>query len=173
MKTQWNVTGKTSKGDDFVEVHAHIRLNSTGETRVYVTDEILEEGELHPSTFNWAENNYSCDCNRQIFFMLSIGIELDDDDSPCTSKRYSVQLVNPVTGEIYYNEFKPEILSKLQAHQLLVDGSKITHHTFTPSEYLYYSCGSIMTEDGYNFDDEWNRRIESIWQSGWKIYKKS
>ena len=89
----------------WVKVIAHIRKNSTGEVRQYETHEILGEGKDKPNNFNWAENNYSCDCNREIFFERAIGKEIEDEDNDCGHGGFSVNLQNPVTGEFYYKEF--------------------------------------------------------------------
>lgn len=86
----------------WVKAIAHIRKNETGEVRQYPTDEILEDGADHPITFNWAENNYSCDCNREIFFESAGGKECVPE---CGDGRFAVNLQNPVTGEFYYKEF--------------------------------------------------------------------
>lgn len=86
---------------------ANIRKNATGEVRRYETEELINDGEAHPSAFNWEENNYSCDCNRELFFGYAGGLQYEDMPDPkCTHGRYSVNLENPVTGEIYYREFE-------------------------------------------------------------------
>lgn len=51
-----------------VECIAEIKNNETGEIREYETTETLKIGEDYPSVFNWKENNYSCDCNKRLFF---------------------------------------------------------------------------------------------------------
>jgi redox-regulated HSP33 family molecular chaperone len=62
--------------------------------------------EQHPSVFNWHENNYSCDCNRELFFGYAAGLGYEDmPERVCTHGQYSVNLENPETGEIYYREF--------------------------------------------------------------------
>ena len=93
------------KNARWVRCVARIRKNATGEVRRYETDEILEDGETHPSVFNWEENNFSCDCNRELFFERSAGNEIETEE--CSDGRFSVNLENPVTGEIYYREFEP------------------------------------------------------------------
>jgi hypothetical protein len=60
-------------------------------------------------------------------------------------------------------------LSKNQAYISLLAGCKISHNSFTKSEFLVYECGSIMAEDGYKFNAEWDSRVEPYWMSGWKI----
>ena len=100
------IVEKESPHDDltWVKIIAHIRKNETGEIRQYETHEILEDGEWFPSVFNWEENNYSCDCNREIFFERSNGKEIDV--TSCTDGRFSVKLQNPKTGTFYYEEFE-------------------------------------------------------------------
>ncbi|CAM0111840.1 hypothetical protein VPH5P1C_0206 [Vibrio phage 5P1c] len=53
---------------------------STGEQRSYPDKDI--------NVFQWTENNWSCDCNREIAFLKG-GEELDLE-KPCTSSRYVV-----------------------------------------------------------------------------------
>lgn len=87
---------------DFVAV---IRKNETGEIRRYDTWGIYEpEDGPHPSTFMYVDGNYSCDCNRYLFFQRAAD-EDEDEDMDCTDGRYSLNLVNPVTGETFYREF--------------------------------------------------------------------
>lgn len=95
------------KNSILVECIAEIRDNKTGEVREYETHEILEEGEEHPCVFNWEENNYSCDCNRRLFFKRAKGEETKEDwDVPCSDGKYSVNLKNKKDGRIYYQEFE-------------------------------------------------------------------
>jgi len=105
---KWETIEKKShpiKGGSWVRAIAHIRKNETGEIRQYETHEILADGEGFPSVFNWEENNYSCDCNRELFFERAAGNEIETEE--CSDGRFSVNLENPVTGEIYYREFSP------------------------------------------------------------------
>jgi len=87
----------------WVKCIAEIRNNLTGEIVEYETDEILELGEEFPSIFNWEENNYSCDCNRHLFFKRAK--EDEDWDVECSDGKYSVNLKNKKDGKIYYKEF--------------------------------------------------------------------
>jgi hypothetical protein len=52
----------------------------TGETRIY-------EDEYEYSEFMWTEGNYSCDCNRHLFFERAIGNE-PEEDMPCGNTLY-------------------------------------------------------------------------------------
>lgn len=87
----------------WVECIAEIRSNETGEVVEYETDEILYDGHKTPSTFNWIENNFSCDCNRRMFFDRVKGNEEEDFD--CTYGLFSVNLKNKLDGVVYYREF--------------------------------------------------------------------
>jgi hypothetical protein len=105
-KAQWAEVAKSThpiQDGRWVEVLANIRFNATGEVRQYATSEILMDGETQPSTFNWSENNFSCDCNREIFFFRAAGQVAPERD--CTDGQYAVRLENPVTGQVYYEEF--------------------------------------------------------------------
>lgn len=91
----------------WVKCIAEIRNNETGEVREYETDEILENGSKHPNIFNWEENNYSCDCNRLLFFNRAKGEEKDEDwDVECSDGKFSVNLKNKKDGKVYYREYK-------------------------------------------------------------------
>jgi len=56
------------------------------------------------SRFVWEEGNFSCDCNREIFFNDFLGVE-SDDDIECSEGRYLVRVVDADTGEMLYTEF--------------------------------------------------------------------
>lgn len=86
----------------WVKCIAEIRKNDIGEVREIETDEVLKNGSETPNIFNWEENNFSCDCNRAIFFGRANGEELDE---PCSDGKYSVNLKNAKDGKIYYREF--------------------------------------------------------------------
>jgi hypothetical protein len=92
----------------FVECVAEIRNNETGEVREYDTEELLEKGEKHPSTFNWEEHNFSCDCNRTLFFKYANNEDVSDDEFDnieCSGGKFSVNLKNKKDGKLYYKEF--------------------------------------------------------------------
>ena len=99
------------KNSIWVECIAEIRKNDTGEIREYETHEILTIGDEHPSVFNWEESNYSCDCNRLLFFNRARDEEKDEDwdvectDVECTDGKFSVNLKNKKDGKVYYREY--------------------------------------------------------------------
>lgn len=53
--------------------------------------------------YDWAEGNYSCDCNRELFFCRACG-KWDRDDPPCSDGRYSVRVACQETGAVQYDE---------------------------------------------------------------------
>lgn len=87
----------------WVECIASIRNNETGQIRRLTSHEILEDGEEFPSTHNWEDGNYSCDCNRDSFFNRCDGLGIPAP--PCSNGRFSVNLENPATGTVFYREF--------------------------------------------------------------------
>lgn len=90
----------------WVECIAEIKNNSTGEIVEYETEEILDFDSEYPSVFNWEENNYSCDCNRLLFFKRAKNEETEEDfDKECSNGKFSVNLKNKKDGKIYYREF--------------------------------------------------------------------
>lgn len=88
-----------------VKTVARIRCNGTGEVREYDMTAWLEPDAEAPSDFIWADGNFACDCNRKIFFGRAIGFEYEDEDTPCGDSAYSVQMVNPADGSVWYDEF--------------------------------------------------------------------
>jgi hypothetical protein len=81
-----------------------LRDNATQEVREFVQNTIIEPGEEHPSEFIWEEGNYSCACNRRLFFARA-GNEDDPEEHPCGDGPYAVQLLHPETREVFYDEF--------------------------------------------------------------------
>lgn len=81
-----------------------IRDNATGEVRPYEGHTIVDAYGETPSDFMWADGNYSCDCNRRLFFRRAGG-EDDEDGIVCGDGAYSVQVFNPVDGRVFYDEF--------------------------------------------------------------------
>lgn len=89
-----------------VECYAKIRNNLTGEIRICNTKEhFFHKEDEFPSVFNWEENNYSCDCNRYIFW-LRANNEYNDQETKCSDGKFSVNLYNSKNNECYYKEFE-------------------------------------------------------------------
>lgn len=92
---------------EWVEARVEIRREADGVVRNYVSDcELLdEEGRLF--TGNWRDGNYSCDCNRYLYFCWAADEEeADDADIQCSDGQYRVNLYNPVDGVCHYREFE-------------------------------------------------------------------
>lgn len=88
----------------WIRTVAHIKDKETGEIREYADDGLWNEERKEPATFIWEEGNYSCDCNRGLFFARAKNEE--DLDCPCVGDRFDVNLENPKNGEIFYREFE-------------------------------------------------------------------
>lgn len=101
---EWDENRMHGKGV-FVEVVARIRKNATGEIQEYSDYLQLREGESAPRTFTWEDGNYECDCNRELFFERAKGNDAWEDIE-CSEGRFSVNLVNPKNGEVFYREFE-------------------------------------------------------------------
>lgn len=102
--SKWRLVQTKEKLADngvWIELIAHIRKNETGEIRKHTTEAFLASGASTPSIFIWQTGNYACDCNREIFFS-----DDDSQEAKCSDGRFSVNLENPVTGEIIYREFE-------------------------------------------------------------------
>ena len=112
MSTQdWiyvDVPARLTSGEIWVAVDVHIKCVATGEIRVYRSHEQLCTENGYPDVFNWMDGNYSCDCNRALFFAQCVEGTDPSDDMPCTNHKFKVRLINPATGWCYCSEFKPE-----------------------------------------------------------------
>jgi hypothetical protein len=60
--------------------------------------EVNEREDGTPNLYIWEEGNYSCDCNRGIFFGE------DYDDVKCGDGKYLVK-IKVLTGEVIYDEW--------------------------------------------------------------------
>jgi len=101
---EWDEKKMHGKGV-FVEIVARIRKNATREVREKEGYLAFHEGDNLPYEFIWTDGNYCCDCNRELFFERAKGNE-DFDQEQCSEGRFSVNLVNPKTGEVFYREFE-------------------------------------------------------------------
>jgi hypothetical protein len=80
----------------------HIRKNETGEVRIYHSFVYFDDMDL-PSVFSWQYGNYSCDCNRRLFFARANNEE-EDWKSKCGNGEYSVNIF--LDNECIYSEFE-------------------------------------------------------------------
>lgn len=85
-----------------VEIDVHIRCAATGEVRVYHDTGLVDiEGDRF-SDYIWEEGNFSCDCNRRIFFRRA-GNEDEGGMHTCGQDAYVVEkIVRCDTGTIVY-----------------------------------------------------------------------
>jgi len=82
--------------DDWRPVLVSLRDTVTGDTRVYASEGLWDEGGFND--FIWSEGNFACDCNRSRF--------LWDDDArhlPCGVKRIVIdKIVAPGSDLVLY-----------------------------------------------------------------------
>jgi hypothetical protein len=110
---EWEVDKGWSSipGAKWVKVLVEIRHNATGRINVDHTTLLVTPEEIadldEPSTSTWEEGNYSCDCNRRIFYYRAGGtaIEIGGAHDACGDGAYSVRLRNAKTGKVFYDEF--------------------------------------------------------------------
>lgn len=74
----------------------HIRKNKTGEIRIY--NDII----YFDDVYMWEDGNYSCDCNRRLFFARANNEE-EDWESGCGNTEYSVNIF--LDNKCIYSEF--------------------------------------------------------------------
>ena len=87
----------------WVQALALIKNNNTGEIRKYEDDMLWVDGS-GPNTWIWEEGNYSCDCNRSLFFYRAGG-EDEPEGIQCSDGKYSVNLYNVKNNECIFEEF--------------------------------------------------------------------
>ncbi len=76
-----------------------VRDNETGETRVVIMDDLDgDEWDEEVAEFLWLEGNFSCDCNRGIWFRRAGGEEEEPPDHDCGETRYSVAWIEFADG---------------------------------------------------------------------------
>jgi len=64
---------------------------------------------LNTAIFQWSEGNYSCDCNRSLFFdYANDGDGEGEWDIPCSEGLFIVQLKDKNTNKVIYDEFLRE-----------------------------------------------------------------
>lgn len=74
-----------------------IRRNADGQI-VECTD---LDAITNTSIYQWTDGNFSCDCNRHIFFEGEY-----DEYVSCGEDKYAIQLYNADTGELLVDEFE-------------------------------------------------------------------
>jgi hypothetical protein len=89
---------------DWVKIDVYIRRASDGVERIYHTDGILEEDNETLATYIWEEGNFSCDCNRYLFFQRAVDEKEINDCCKCGYGGYLLWIINPVNKETVYDE---------------------------------------------------------------------
>jgi len=89
---------------DWVKTNVHIRKNATGEIRKYEDTGIWNEEEQELATYIWEEGNFSCDCNRQLFWWRA-NKENDEGETSCGENKFSVNIYS-TKGKLVYKEFE-------------------------------------------------------------------
>lgn len=82
---------------ELFDIDVHIRRTSDGEERVCRDNAYRDSWR-----FQWGENNYSCDCNRHLFFERAGVRDADpmNDEYTCGETAYVVvRVVDAATGE--------------------------------------------------------------------------
>jgi len=75
---------------------------------VKITDTITGDSRLFSSDMEWygdyiwSEGNFSCDCNRYLFFQRALNMD-EDGESPCGDDRYTIDSIFH-DGKIVYTE---------------------------------------------------------------------
>jgi hypothetical protein len=99
-----NVPTHQIKGGKWVATVVEIRDNATGVVREYQDESILMDDEEAPDSYIWEEGNYSCDCNRRLFFLRAAN-EDEDFGINCGDGAYAVRVRNKQNGRVFYSEF--------------------------------------------------------------------
>ena len=96
-----------------IQCRIHIKEVSTGTVVSFLDNVSCEhQGWSQPefsetsNPYIWSEGNFSCDCNRYIFFQRELGREEQDSGLECGETRFRVNIENPITGEMIYREFE-------------------------------------------------------------------
>ena len=79
-----------------INVVAYIRENKTGKVVEYNSPQPEEPNLCY---YIWSDGNFSCDCNRSLFFSNN------KVDSECGNEKYSVNVFNKDTMECIYREY--------------------------------------------------------------------
>jgi hypothetical protein len=75
-----------------------IRKEATGEVRKHL-DKFPWDGD-----YMWADGNYSCDCNRHLFFERAAGAEPPWDEGKCGDEAYAVRIEDDNGKELYRDD---------------------------------------------------------------------
>lgn len=74
-----------------MEIEIILRKVESGEEVSFVEDHVSELSAL----WMWQDGNYSCDCNRELFFERAKGKDPDLDEVWCSEGRFEVVSLEP------------------------------------------------------------------------------
>jgi hypothetical protein len=74
-----------------------IRRNSDGVVRKY------QDNYDWGGDYIWADGNYSCDCNRYLFFQRAADDD-EDDNTGCSDGKYSVRITSEDGAVLYQDD---------------------------------------------------------------------
>ena len=86
------------EGEQDIKLRVEIRRNSDGAVAV------SENEHVGWYQYQWENGNYSCDCNRELFFFRARGEE-EPEDNDCGHTRYAVRIQSSKTGELLYSDW--------------------------------------------------------------------
>ena len=79
---------------DGMMVTVFVRRNADGVIRQFPDDYEFQE-------YLWAEGNYSCDCNRELFFARAAGDDRPHEKGACGYTAYDVRIEDAMGNELY------------------------------------------------------------------------
>ena len=64
-------------------------------------------------------------------------------------------------------------MTKAEAINAMLNGSKVTHRYFQDDEFIYMESGKIFCESDHELFQFWELRSHAGWESNWSIYRMS
>lgn len=74
---------------------------------------------------------------------------------------------------MYNVTIQPNTFNKIEAIELMMNGEKMSHISFTDKEWVRINGGGFQFEDGYKCSPEefWRYRNTINWLINWSIFK--
>lgn len=91
----------TYKDSIKVELLLQIKNTETNTVKEFKKYVLWDEKTSKPYLFFYTEGNFGYDCNRAIMF----GDKKIEDEIQCGDEKYLMNILNPLTNDILYNEF--------------------------------------------------------------------
>lgn len=80
----------------------YVKKAETGETRIDRSHE-WDDSEDSAHGYMWGEGNFSCDCNRELFFCRAVD-EDEPEESGCGDERFSVKITDEAGAVLYRDD---------------------------------------------------------------------